>query len=391
MHGGATNPAGHAYLVFSRLDTSNPKARVEVIDAIGQYGDPLDDHEWIQRMIFPGRLIGPGHLKQEHLRYIVEGTKYSHDHKTWPISEKEFHKLISDAEQIRGKPLPKRDFKDEYKFWQKINKLKVSNNPQDIKKLVRLLREEEMQAREVNGAHFNAFTKSCMTDAKNRIKSTGINIDDMEGYLVDLPIWTSGHVEKMELEYQKDSGKVYWRSPFVLFPRQHIPENDQRRQDINRLNTFTVLHNAINGIAHKFEQKHQALVDANKPNADIEAATKRLKQLQEEINQKALYPNRISKEMNHHLEEALKKTLRTCHRNLIKHDADSALIRFVRDVMDMFNRFVYHVRSYFEDKKVIIGLSPFGFAHRELNNLQEMDAELDKRYVTRRALINARG
>lgn len=380
IKGSLTNPMGHSYMVLSKCG-AGPNDRPEVEQAVGQYGDQLRPDEWLQKMIFPARLFGPGHLKEEHLRHIVVGSKYLHDHKTWQISKAQRDQFMAKIEADIGRKLPARNFSAEYSFWKTLDNLKVKTDKFSKLTLQSMLEEEQRQIQQNKGPHFNIVRQSCMADAKCRLKELGLDVSQMEGYLVDLPTMTSGPLDKMELKYDQASGKVFWQSPLILSPHKDELTRSECNK-INRLRVFGILHRATFDLEHAFRLKCDDLQANGLEVPSFTYALKRLQSLKRIMAKAALYPNRCSASNNARLELELKSILQGCHRDLIKSNADPLLVQFVRDLIDGFNHFVYSVKSYFRSQGVELALSPFGFARQQTDTMEAIHHKIEQVKLT---------
>lgn len=360
VKGSATNPFGHSYLTFSRLDKNQGEnARCEVFDAIGFYGDPHEPNQTIQRAIFPARLIGPGHLKREHLRYIVSDGYYFHEHRTWQASKQQIDEIIAGIEKDRGEKFEERSFAREKELWDHIIKLRENK---DKEALAKINRADELDTQASGGPYFNLFKRSCMTDAKCRLNEVGINTMRMKKFVIDVPGMTSGPLDKMVLTYE--DGKVYWKSPLIVTPNCHLNELPTELQhQLNRMRVFSLLHEAVNQAQYMFSVKVKDLDSKGKKCDVLKETQTALIVLFDEMSALSPYPNKITIAKNKAFEKQLDQIFINCQSKLDKKDADRSFVRFVRTVMDALSQFIKGAAAYFGKQGFNIELSIFGFAN----------------------------
>tara|TARA_R110002110_G_scaffold415857_2_gene658530 strand:+ start:11712 stop:12920 length:1209 start_codon:yes stop_codon:yes gene_type:complete len=378
VYGNNTNSAGHVYLVFSQLDTTLRNARAQVTEAIGFYGHSLRKDQTIKRKIFPAELYGPGHLIQEHLRFIVETEKYSHQHKTWQISESQKDALLqSIAKDREEKQLPKRNFRDEKVYWDSLTALEKSNTRLSQASLEKLTHDEYMSINDYKGPFFNFYRNTCMTDAKKRLNQIGISTKQMDGYIFDIPGLTSGPLDEMKLEYNNENGNIYWKSPLTLSINENKTSYTRDEEiRIMQLRAFSILYAFASKLKDRFHEKNLRLQERGKILPPLVDAEVSVSQITNKLTEIALYPNTIGSGVNLNYQFHLRQTIEGCYDRLNCTNADASIVNLVKAAVDFINHFFHYISSWFIENGHFLGAHPLKFSQHAINTVTEMTQEI---------------
>lgn len=380
VRGNDTNSAGHVYLVFSQLDANNRDARAEVTEAIGLYGHSLRKDQVIKRKIFPAELYGPGHLIQEHLRFIVETDKYSHQHKTWQITERQKNQLLqSIANDRQENTLPTRDFQSEKHYWDTLNELEQSRHPASKKRLQKLIDDEYMSINQFKGPFFNFYHNSCMSDAKRRLNAIGISTKQMDGYILDIPGLTSGALDIMKLEYQ--DRHIYWKSPLAISINENKASyTEHEKIRLIQLRAFSILYTFASTLKDQFQQKNSQLQQRGKAVLPLQHAENLLELLTEYLSKAAKFPNKIGANINLNCQFQLNNIIQDCYHSLHQSDVDAAIVKLVKAAVDFINGFFHYMASWFINNGHFIDAHPLKFSEFAIDTVQCMTEEIQRQH-----------
>lgn len=367
-----TNGAGHVYTLYSQLPDSSIHSRLEVTNAIGLYGHSLTQDQTFKRALFPAELIGPGHLNQEHLRYIAQSGKYYHLHTTTEITKAQHDQLLSGYAQERNEhKLPKRDFKQEKAHWDELEQLEQSANPDALDILKQIEDREYIGINQYKGPAFNFFLNSCMTDAKRRLRDAGIDVSHLSTFGLDIPGLLTHHLHKMTLVY--DEGKLFWDSPLTLnlANSQMLALSTQLLNKTN-LNMFSTLLDNVSALHQKFSAMNQRLAQKGKQFAPLTQTEQELALIKSHYSDVGKYPNRIDAALVEVFTQSLVGAIQQCHADMDKFNIDNALIRFMRTVTDLCYNCVMKLYAMIQKQEYTFQHNPYDFIIHAKNSMENL-------------------
>lgn len=368
IQGSNTNQFGHTYSVLSAL-AEGDEASMEVVESVGFYGDPYTSEQVFQKKLFPAKLFGQGHLKQEHLRHIVSSKSYQHHHKTWEISEQEKDAWLRKVELDMGKPLEKRNFAQEQAYWSRLKELRANPTPENQAELEKLAEEEVQATREAGGAYFNLFKRTCMTDTKCRLNQLGISTKVLDSSWLDVPGWTMSPLLPMTIKCVED--RLVWKNPLVLTGRkaEDFHPNHWQQHLKQFYVAYQTLEELINNIKHYQDNQSDGAIE-------LTQAQQRLEKLKEQCTQYVEYPQRVHADVATMIEREMIKTVVDCRADLKAQPSHSKLGQWLEHLVEWIQDRLLAMREWLNVGAIP---SPRQLAQRNVERVSEAMEELSLR------------
>lgn len=371
-----TNGGGHVYTVFSQLNEKSAKARVEVTNALGLYGHSLSKDNYIKKAIFPAEIIGPGHLIQEHLRYIAKSDKYYHYHATAEITQNQREALLESYAKDRGETsLPKRDFIAEKRHWDDISQLACASDPASVSKLKDIEYDEYMKINTFHGPQFNAVRYSCMTDAKKRMADVGVDVSHISAFKLDIPSFSMSSLDKMQLEY--NDGKLYWESPLTIsLKNAKLSDTPERKHEVFGFYCFKELLACANNLLADFDALNQKLAAKNKSLEPLHHAQSALDRMVKKHKKISLHPNQINTRVNKNFADEILSAVSTCTTAMSKMDTDDQILRFLRNALDICYKLFNQLCNCIGNRPKLYLNNPYDFVYGSCREVEQLLSKL---------------
>ena len=361
IQGSNTNTFGHAYSVLSRLG-EGAGACLEVIESVGFYGDPVESEKVFQKKLFPAKLFGQGHLKQEHLCHIASSKSYQQHHKTWEISESEKDAWLRKVELDLGKPLTPRDFANEHAQWQWLKALRADPSPENTERLKQFAQEEEQAVRDAKGEYFSLFKHTCMTDAKCRLNALGIHTKDLDSSWLDVPGWALSPLVPMKLKFRE--GRLVWNSPLVLAGRTLEDFHPLHWQQ--QLKQFHLVYQTLDEVLVKFKAY---LKDNPQGELALTQAYKNLKNLKIQNKKYVQHPQSINVDDTYKLLQAFNQTMDHCHAALKPSLSNHKAVQWLQQLMQWIQDRMIDLAAWLH---IGVALSPSQFVNKQFERVSFM-------------------